>query len=639
MCGISGVWELSGNRVDKDVLVRMTDALIHRGPDERGIYLGDHVGLGHRRLSIIDLSGGKQPLCNEDGTIWVVFNGEIYNFQELAEILKVKGHVFKTRSDTEVIVHAYEEWGEDCIERFRGMFAFALWNSNQREMFLGRDRLGKKPLYYYQDQDKFLFSSEVKSILQYPEVPREVNLQALSDYLSLGYVPSPKSMFRGIFKVPPGCYLVCNQVGVRVQRYWDLKFSDETSLTFEKAADRLREILFEAVKIRLISEVPLGAFLSGGVDSASVVAVMAHLLGTPVKTASVGFSEANYDETRFARQVSGRYKTDHHECTVTPDAVDVLERLCWFYDEPFGDSSSIPTYYVSKLARQRVTVALSGDGGDENFAGYRRYYFDQRENKIRAWLPVWFRTGLIGPIAGLYPKADYLPRVFRGKSFLTNISKSPLEGYFRSVSTCNEEDIEQLLHSDARKTLEGYRSLSVFEEHYAAADSRDLLSKIQYLDFKTYLPEDILVKVDRASMANSLEVRCPLLDHQLIEFVATLPPHYKLRGVNGKLVFKKAVEDLVPESILRRKKMGFAMPVSEWLRGQIRDFSMEVLFKGSNHGLFDVVFLQRIWQEHQQGFRNWATTLWGILIFNLWYQKYILGVECHERPQCFTKKI
>lgn len=623
MCGLTGIWEYSGAKIQQETLLRMNNTLIHRGPDDFGIYTEPGIGLGHRRLSIIDLSGGKQPLCNEDGAIWVVFNGEIYNFKELGSVLKSKGHIFKTHSDTEVIVHAYEEWGESCIERLHGMFAIALWDSRQKKMVLVRDRLGKKPLYYFENEKRLIFGSEIKAILEYPGISRSVNLQALSDYLSLGYVPSPKTMFTGIFKVPPGCYMVCQSGFITVKKYWDVDFHDDSGQSFKQATQRTRELLFEAVNCRLISEVPLGAFLSGGVDSGSVVAAMSHFMDAPVNTSSIGFSEDSYNEVQFAKDVADRYQSDHHQYIVKPDAVEIIKKLSWFYDEPFGDSSAIPTFYVSNLARQNVTVALSGDGGDENFAGYRRYYFDQRENWVRRFLPRIFREKVIGTMANMYPKADYLPRVFRGKSFLTNISKSPIEGYFRSLSIFSEEDKQDLFNQEIKGALGGYQSLSVFEGHYDAAQSRDLLSKIQYVDFKTYLPDDILVKVDRASMANSLEVRCPLLDHRLIEFVATLPSNFKLRGIEGKVILKQAVRDLLPESIIKRKKMGFGLPVAEWLRDGIQEFSKNIIFESSSHGLFEMPFINRIWDEHQRGIRNRSGELWQLLMFNLWYKRFI----------------
>jgi asparagine synthase (glutamine-hydrolysing) len=624
MCGIAGIFDRSGASDPRcaEILARMTRTLIHRGPDDEGYLVDGPVGLGFRRLSIIDLAGGHQPLSNEDGSVWVVFNGEIYNYPDLTHELETKGHVFRTRSDTECIVHAYEQWGAECVQRFRGMFAFAVWDRRQQRVFLARDRLGKKPLYYALIGNTLIFGSEIKALLAFPGLDRALDLQALSDFLSLLYIPSPKSIFRHVRKLPPGHYLLAGREAVSVRQYWDVHFAS-TLAEPDDAAQRLAEVLDEAVRIRLRSDVPLGAFLSGGLDSSAVVGVMSRELKTPVITSSIGFAEDAFNELPYARQVAELFRTEHHEHMVTPDALEVLEKLVWHYDEPFGDSSAVPTYYVSKLAREHVTVALSGDGGDENFAGYRRYYFDVRENKVRALIPGWLRRPMFSAIGALYPKADYLPQIFRGKAFLSNVARTPWGAYFYSVSGMQEEDKAQLLRADVRAALGGYHSATLFEELYRTADGPDSLSRIQYIDFKTYLPDDILAKVDRASMAVSLEVRCPILDHRLVEYVAGLPSPLKLKGTRTKLIFKQAIRGLLPESIFERSKMGFAVPIGSWLRHELRPLISDyALGTVKRHDLFDTDMVAKLWREHQSGLRDRTTELWGILVFNMWHDRF-----------------
>jgi len=625
MCGIAGICDFSGtpNEGRLDLVRRMTRTLVHRGPDDEGYFADAWAGLGHRRLSIIDLATGQQPLANEDRTVWIVFNGEIYNYRDLKTELEAKGHCFATQSDTETIVHAYEEWGPACLDRFRGMFAFALWDQPRQQLFLARDRLGKKPLYYAVVDGTLIFGSEIKALLACPGVDRTLDLEALSDYVSLLYIPAPKTIFRSVRKLPPGHYLLARRDGTHVRRYWDVHFAAGAPADADPAS-RLAEILRESVVMRLRSDVPLGAFLSGGLDSSAVVGLMAGALGSPVITSSIGFPDDAFNELNYARQVAVHFGTDHHEHMVTPNAMDVIERLIWHYDEPFADSSAVPTYYVSQLARTQVTVALSGDGGDENFAGYRRYYFDVRENKVRDFVPSLLRRPLFGLIGALYPKADYLPQIFRGKAFLSNLARTPWDAYFHSVSGVSADDKARLLTPDVCARLAGYRTVDLFEELYRAADGPDPLSRIQYIDFKTYLPDDILAKVDRASMANSLEVRCPLLDHHLVEYVAALPSHLKLNGTRTKLIFKEAIRGLLPNGIAERKKMGFAVPVGSWLRAELAPLVSEyVLNTGKRHDLFDAATAKKWQQEHQSGLRDRTTELWGILVFNMWYDRFV----------------
>jgi asparagine synthase (glutamine-hydrolysing) len=463
----------------------------------------------------------------------------------------------------------------------------------------------------------------MKAILEIPGVPREIDPEAVSDYFSFLYIPAPKSIFKNIRKVLPGHYLVASRNGIREVEYWDLSFGHTKDLSEDRWCERLLDTYREAVSIRLMSEVPLGAFLSGGVDSSSVVAMMAGLVDKPVTTCSIGFDEEEFNEIAYAREIATRFKTDHHERMVRADAVGILENLVWHYDEPFADSSAVPTYYVSKAARESVTVALSGDGGDENFAGYRRYYFDKRENTIRNLLPAAVRQPVFGALASLYPKADWAPRIFRGKATFQNLARSPIEGYFRSVSALKSELKDEILHADLGRQLGGYDSLDVLRSYYDKADTTDPLSRIQYVDIKTYLTDDILVKVDRASMANSLEVRAPILDHKIMELAASMPSSMKLRGINGKYILKKALERMLPASVLYRRKMGFGVPLAHWFRNDLKDLAHSLIFNGSGDPLLNETTVKHVWQEHQRGFRDRSTELWTLLMFRLWINQFM----------------
>src|ERR1700675_2262675 len=482
MCGICGLFEIGNDReVSHDLVHRMTETIVHRGPDDEGIYVGPGVGLGFRRLSIIDVAGGHQPISNEDGSIWVMLNGEIYNYTELYRDLVGRGHRCSTRSDTETIVHLYEEYGEACFAKLRGMFAVALWDSRKRQLLLARDRIGKKPLFYAADDQHILFGSELKALLT-GSMPRDIDVQAISDYFSLGYVPAPKTIYRAAKKLLPGHYLVASSAGIRIQRYWDISFAHLENRSVEEWCEVLRHELCEATRIRLMSEVPLGAFLSGGLDSSSIVATMASIMDRPVTTCSIGFEEEEYNEAIYARQVAQQFLTDHHELVVRPNALDVLNKLVWHYDEPFADSSAIPTYYVSWMARQHVTVALGGDGGDENFAGYRRYYFDYMENQLRRFVPAPIRREVFGPLGRAYPALAWAPRVLRAKATFQSLARSPLEGYFNSISIFRPGEKENLFAPEFQEALGGYDSIEVLQKHYDNADTDDLLSRIQYVD-------------------------------------------------------------------------------------------------------------------------------------------------------------
>jgi asparagine synthase (glutamine-hydrolysing) len=623
MCGICGIFEFDEQReIPRELVHRMTQTIVHRGPDDEGIFVGRGIGLGFRRLSIIDVAGGHQPLSNEDGRVWVMLNGEIYNYLELHDDLIKRGHRFSTHSDTETIVHLYEEYGEECFARLRGMFAIALWDSREHKLLLARDRVGKKPLYYASDAKRILFGSELKCLLAADSLPRDIDTQALSDYFSLGYVPAPKTIYRAAKKLLPGHYLVASAKGVRIERYWDISFNQVENRSEEEWCEILRHQLCEVTRMRLMSEVPLGAFLSGGVDSSAVVAMMAKIMRRPVTTCSIGFEEQEYDESAFARKVSEQFNTDHHEQIVRPNALDVLNKLVWHYDEPFADSSAIPTYYVSQVARRYVTVALGGDGGDENFAGYRRYYFDHMENQMRGFIPAPVRSAVFGPLGRLYPALAWAPRFLRAKATFQSLARSPLEGYFNSISIFRPGEKSNLFTKDFRQSLNGYDAIDVLQQYYDRADTPDLLSRIQYVDMKTYLTDDILAKVDRASMAVSLEVRAPLLDHKLMETIATIPSSLKLAGREGKYIFKKAMAPILKSEILDRRKQGFAVPLDRWFRQDLKDLTYEALFS-TDDGILDRAFLKKIWDQHQNGTYDRSAHLWSVLMFRKWREAFL----------------
>jgi asparagine synthase (glutamine-hydrolysing) len=624
MCGIVGIVDLVGQReLDRGLLARMNQVQLHRGPDEGGEHHEPGVALGHRRLSIIDLSSGQQPLFNEDNSVVVVFNGEIYNFASLRPELERAGHRFRTHCDTEVIVHAWEEWGEDCVRRFGGMFAFALWDRNRRQLFMARDRLGKKPLYYASTTDgRFLFASELKSILAEPSLSRELDQQAVEDYFALGYVPDPKSIFKSVRKLAPGHSLLLQAGSPKVQprEYWDVSvgFANLRSSADEASvASELIERLREAVRVRLVSEVPLGAFLSGGVDSSAVVAMMAGLSSDPVNTCSIAFGERDYDESRYAQMLAERYHTNHHAEQVAADNFSLLDTLVDIYDEPFADSSAMPTYRVCQLARKRVTVALSGDGGDEVFGGYRRYRWHVNEDRVRARVSPALRAPLFGTLGALYPKMDWAPRFLRAKATLQGLARSSLEAYFHSVSFTPGAVRSRLYSPQFKRDLAGYDAVEVFRGHAVRAPQDDPLALVQYIDFKTYLPGDILVKVDRASMAHSLEVRVPMLDHQFVEWAASVPSSLKLHEGEGKYVFKRSLEPYVPHEAMYRSKMGFAVPLAAWFRGPLKERVRSSLLEGAlpRSGLFDQATVRKLIDDHQSGISDFSTPLWTLLMF------------------------
>lgn len=621
MCGIAGIVDLrQRGPVDRDLLQRMNDSLVHRGPDGDGLYFGEGVGLAHRRLSIIDLEGGAQPLYNEDGSVVVVYNGEIYNFASLMEELMERGHTFRTHCDTEVIVHAWEEWGEKCVDRFRGMFAFALWDARQDLLFLARDRIGIKPLYYSIVNGTLLFASELKALMQSEELGREIDESAVEEYFAFGYVPDPKTIFRNTFKLAPG-HTICVSPGnesVEQKRYWDISFEQNFEGSADEAIQELLSLLGEAVEMRMIADVPLGAFLSGGVDSSAVVAMMAAASDSPVITNSISFGEKEFNEASYAERVADLYHTDHLTKAVDSDDYSLLSKLSGIYDEPFADSSAMPTYRVCELARSKVTVALSGDGGDENFAGYRRYRWFDFEEKFRRTIPSAIREPLFSGLGAIYPKADWAPRIFRAKATLQAIGRNSIEGYFHGVSITTRAQRHQLFNERFRETLAGYSAIDVFNEHAKHFEGDDSLSLIQYLDFKTYLPGDILTKVDRASMAHSLEVRVPVLDHKFVEWISGLPTGLKLKGREGKYIFKKALESLLPDEILYRPKMGFAVPLGKWFRGPLKDETYKSILgaRMQESGIFESNYLKTVLDAHSSGARDNSALIWALLMFS-----------------------
>ncbi len=630
MCGIVGIFETRERReVDEALLTRMNNAQWHRGPDEGGLHREPGLGLGHRRLSIIDLSSGQQPLFNEDNSVVVVFNGEIYNFQGLAKELMSHGHVFRTHSDTEVIVHGWEQWGERCVDRFRGMFAFALWDRNSETLFLARDRLGKKPLYYaLLPNGQFIFSSELKALMCHPGLPREVVPRAVEDYFAYGYIPEPNTILRHAFKLPPAHVLTLRrgQAVGEPRAYWDVPFKPMGPISEADASTELIDRLREAVKIRLISEVPLGAFLSGGVDSSAVVAMMAGLSKEPVNTCSISFGDPAFNEAQFAAQVAERYHTRHRVEQVEPDDFDLIDRLARLYDEPYADSSAMPTYRVCQLARRQVTVALSGDGGDENFAGYRRYRWHLYEERVRSLLPQSIRGPLFGLLGAIYPKADWAPKMFRAKTTFQALARNTLEGYFDSVSVLADPLRARLFSPAFQRELQGYQAVEVLRRHARNSPTDNPLSRAQYLDMKTYLPGDILTKVDRASMAHSLEVRVPLLDHELVEWISGLPTDFKHKDGQGKYIFKKALQPYLSNDILYRPKMGFSIPLASWFRGPLRQRLRDAVLGPvlADSGLFDRDFLARLVNEHQSGRRDHSAPLWSVLMFEAFHRR-VLG--------------
>lgn len=638
MCGICGVVKVgNGDPISRSLLSSMCATIVHRGPDDEGIFLANDAGLATRRLSIIDIEGGHQPLSNEKGSVWVAHNGEIYNFPDLRKELISRGHIFKTRTDTETIVHSYEEWGERCLQKFRGMFAFALWDSSKKKLLVARDRIGIKPLYYtlIENRDRALvFGSELKAILVHPGISRSLEPRALDLYLTLEYIPEPFSAFKNIFKLPAGAFLVFEKGKIRIERYWDVReqtgcetdpSTPAKTKTLADLEDELYERIKESVKARLISDVPLGAFLSGGIDSSAIVGLMHELGVSPIKTFSIGFEDATYNELAHARRISQKFHTDHEEFILQPRALELTEKLVHHLDEPFGDFSIFPTHMVSEMARAHVKVILSGDGGDELFAGYEHY----QAQKLSRWPLV---SSLSKPMPLFLRK---LPPSSKKKG-LWNKLKRYAQGYehprelrhLRWMMFLNQKEREALYSEDFRRELGGVESLHTIaplDAIYTHLDRFDDISGELYLDLKSYLVDDILVKVDRMSMATSLETRVPLIDHKVVEFAFQIPGHLKLKGLTTKWIFKKAMERLLPPQNIYRSKEGFSIPIKHWLRNELKELMLHYLSESriKEAGLFNFAPIQNKIESHMRGRENYSHQLWSLLVFEIWREKFL----------------
>ncbi len=623
MCGITGLFDTRELRLpERQRLHLMNESQHHRGPDEGDLHLEPGLGFGHRRLSVIDIATGQQPIFNDDRSVSLVFNGEIYNYQELMAELQAEGFRFRTKSDSETIVRAWERWGEDCVHHLRGMFAFAIHDRRRGCLFMARDRMGVKPMHYaLLDDGWLLFGSELKSLMAHGGLPRTIDPFAIEEYFALGYVAEPRCVFKQARKLEPGhCVLFERGRPAPTPRaYWDVRFTLDNPITLADASAELRDRVTEAVQIRLKSEVPLGAFLSGGVDSSAVVATMAGLMDDPVNTCSIGFDDPQFNESEFAKMVADRYRTNHRLEIVGSDDFDLIDTLAHLYDEPYADSSAIPTYRVCQLARKHVTVALSGDGGDESLGGYRRYKLHMMEERMRASLPAGLRRPLFGLLGRAYPKADWAPRMFRAKTTFQAMARSSVQAYFNTMGLVREPARQRLFSTELLRELQGYNAIELFERHAAKAGTDDPLALIQYIDYKTYLVGDINTKVDRASMAHSLEVREPLMDHKLVEWLATLPSHLKLRDGEGKMLFKRSMEPLLPRDVLYRPKMGFAVPLARWLRGPLRQRVRSALLEDgelSRTGWFNRQEITRLVEQHEGGLHDHSTPLWTLLMFD-----------------------
>jgi asparagine synthase (glutamine-hydrolysing) len=622
MCGIAGLFDPAGARPFAPSLIgAMTDALAHRGPDGRGVHHAPGVALGHRRLSIIDVEGSPQPMLAADGRVAIVFNGEIYNFSDIRRELEALGHAFRTQGDTEAILRGWLEWGEAVVGRLRGMFAFAIHDARTNTLFLARDRLGVKPLHWAELPDGTVaFASEIKGLLAHPDLPRDLDPTAVEDYFAYGYVPDPRSLLAAVRKLP-AAHTLTLQRGKPVpppRRYWDVAFEPTLRASADDLAAELVERVRESVRLRMIADVPLGAFLSGGVDSSSVVAMMAGLSDQPVKTCTIGFDVPDLDETAYARRVAARYRTDHRERLVSPDDFSALDTLVAAYDEPFADASALPTFRVCQLARETVTVALSGDGADEAFAGYRRYAMHMVEQRARDLLPDSLRRPLFGALGRAFPKLDWAPRRFRAKTTLLGVARTEAEAYFNSVAVTPDE-VRGRLFSDAfRRALGGHRAADLYAATMAGAPAADALGRAQYADLQHWLPGDILTKADRASMAVSLEAREPLLDHELVAWAAALPPAMRLRGMTGKWLLKKAMAPFVDHDLLYRPKMGFVTPIAPWLRGPLAG-RIEAIARGGralDTGWFAHGVWSRMAREHRVGVADHSRQLWQLLMLD-----------------------
>ncbi|MDP8230809.1 MAG: asparagine synthase (glutamine-hydrolyzing) [Candidatus Gorgyraea atricola] len=628
MCGICGIANISdiSRKIEASHIRLMCDTLIHRGPDEDGAYIDNHVGLGIRRLRVIDLKTGSQPIFNENKSICVVNNGEIYNFKELRERLRAKGHVFSTNSDAEVIVHLYEEDENRFIENLDGMFAFALWDKRNRKLVVARDRLGVKPLYYTVSDSRLLFASEVKAIIGIEEISRDINMQALDYYLSLNYIPSPLTMFKDIYKLPPASFLTLHKGRVNISKYWDITYKKDSGNGVKKEGyycEAILGLLEEAVKKRLVSDVPLGFFLSGGIDSSAIVA-LASRFNKPIKTFSIAFKEGSFDESRYARSVSERFGTEHHDFTVLPKIEDILEKVVWHMDEPCADSSAIPVYYLSKMAREQVTVALSGDGGDELFGGYHSYNA-YKAARIYRKTPGFLKYAIKNAIKRIPVSYSKVSMDYMAKRFVDGVDLDPLRAHLWWTGSFSETEKDCLYSRNITGRLKGSGNFQIFRDHYEREGANDELTRLLYLDLKTYLSDDILVKVDRMSMANSLEVRSPFLDFKLAEFVSNIPVQFKIRGFEKKYILKKAVSKILPGSVVNRGKKGFSIPAGLWIRTHLKEMTMDLLNTGKikEQGFFNPAFVSKLLDRHIRGEEDNGHRIWGLLVFSIWHETFI----------------
>lgn len=624
MCGICGEFNFSKKNVNKDIMHSMLEVLHHRGPDDEGMYIHETIGLGHKRLSIIDLDTGRQPMSNEEKNIYIVFNGEIYNFRELRKELESSGHIFKTKSDTEVILHCYEEHGFESLKKLRGMFAFAIWDERSRVLFLARDRLGKKPLFYTFVQDTFIFASEIKALLKHPSVKKDINLKAIDYYLTYQYIPAPMSIFKGIYALLPAHGMtVYENRKHSINSYWEIEFKQKTHLSLHEAEEVLLYKLREAVRARMISDVPLGAFLSGGIDSSIVVALMSEYSEKPVKTFSIGFEEESFSEIIYARQIARKFNTDHHEFIVKPDAVEILPKLVWHFEQPYADASALPTYYLARETRKHVTVVLNGDGGDENFAGYLRHSAHCIASGITNAVPSFIWSSLYR----ILPEIAHQRSLFRYfKRFTQAAGESPARRNLLWHCMFRNELKDSIYSESMKEELKNVKAYSFMENVYRDAHVNTMLDAVLYTDIKTYLPFDLLVKMDIATMAHSLEARSPFLDHEFMEWTATLPPSYKMHLYKGKYILKKCFKQVLPASILKRRKMGFGVPLEHWFRSTcLNTFMKEALLSSRSigRGYFKEKAIEKLIQEHEQKKFDHGYHLWSLLMLEMWHKVFM----------------
>lgn len=617
MCGIAGkIYFDLQQKITPTEIIEMTEVISHRGPDDEGNYINENIGLGFRRLSIIDLEHGHQPLCNEDGSVWIVFNGEIYNYKELHDFLITKGHIFKTQSDTETIVHLYEEYGTSCLQYLRGMFAFAIWDNSKKELFCARDRFGIKPFYYYTDNNKFLFASEIKAILTEKRIDKTISQDALNSYFAYGYITSNLSIYDKIKKLPAAHYLLLalkQNTPIKIQKYWQIEFEPDFSRSEEKWTEEIEACFMDTVKLHMRSEVPFGAFLSGGIDSASIVAMMAANSNKPIKTFSIGFKEKKYNELEYAREVAQQYGCEFHEYIVEPESLGLLPKLVNAYDEPFADTSAIPTYYVSKFAREYVTVTLSGDGGDELFAGYSIYNYLRKIYTYNSAFPSLNKL-LWGSIHRL------IPHTMMGKGLTYYLSQNR-EYLGAHLYTWTEEERKRLiLNNEYNKTSS---SIEDFKKGILGSGKRDFISNLQYLDLQTYLVDDILTKADRASMMNSLELRVPFLDHKFAELTFKIPSTLKIKGNDQKYVFKRAMKKHLPYSILHQPKRGFDIPISKWFKNELKEYVDDTLLsqKPLLANYLNEKYVKKTVSDNTSGMRDFSSKIWSLLFFEEWLKQ------------------